>query len=189
MCTCDASHALCPSLAFCSSAHSTRPPRNWPRDFTLFPLASNWWLPSQCRSLDPPSGPLVVHLAAHGGERQVKERQRESAHTHASGCSACATDASAVQVHARCGTPELGEYPLVEQQRHSASGTVLQFGPVAAGSLDGVDGQAQAGHVIEDLRKSGRAKRRRWAFGTGQGLGFGSPRSKAKRTLCRPRGT
>jgi hypothetical protein len=78
-------------------------------------------------------------------------------------------------VLARCGTPELVDNSLVEQQRHCASGTVLHFIPVAAGSRDGVDGQAQAGLVIEDLRKSGRAKRRRWAFGTGSGLGFGSP--------------
>ena len=92
-----------------------------------------------------------------------------------------------VQVLARCGTPELVDNPLVEQQRHSASGTILHFIPVAAGSRDGVDGQAQAGLVIEDLRKSGRAKRRRWAFGTGSGLGFRSPRGK--RTSCRPRGT
>ena len=93
-----------------------------------------------------------------------------------------------VQVLARCGTPELSDNPLVEQAGHPSSGTVLHLRPVAAGGArDGVDGQAQAGRVIEDLRKSGRAKRRRWAFGTGLGLGFGSPRGK--RTSCRPRGT
>ena len=104
--TCDASHALCPSLAFCSSARSTRPPRNWPRDFILFPLASNRWLPSQCRSLDPPSGPLLVHLAAHSGERQVKECQREGngrAPTHMQVlCKYCASAAHASAVQVLC---------------------------------------------------------------------------------------